>query len=76
MPLVGFEPPIPASERPQTYALGGAATGISMRILILVINFGQGVVNFDLCFAGANASINPNLQGGSLDFLTSSGLTE
>jgi hypothetical protein len=28
MPLVGFEPMIPASARPQTYALDRAATGI------------------------------------------------
>jgi hypothetical protein len=28
MPLAGFEPGTPASERPQTYALPGAATGI------------------------------------------------
>ena len=27
MPPVGFEPAIPANERPQTYALDGAATG-------------------------------------------------
>jgi hypothetical protein len=28
MPTVGFEPTIPASARPQTYALDRAATGI------------------------------------------------
>jgi hypothetical protein len=28
MPSVGFEPAIPASERPKTHALDGAATGI------------------------------------------------
>ena len=28
MPPVGFEPTIPAGERPQTYALDRAATGI------------------------------------------------
>ena len=28
MPPVGFEPTIPADERPQTYVLDGAATGI------------------------------------------------
>ena len=28
MPPVGFEPTISAGERPQTYALDGAATGI------------------------------------------------
>ena len=28
MPPVGFEPAIPASERPQTHTLDGTATGI------------------------------------------------
>jgi hypothetical protein len=28
MPLAGFQPAIPATKRPQTYALGRAATGI------------------------------------------------
>jgi hypothetical protein len=32
MPPVGFEPTIPASEQPQTYALDGAATGIGFSI--------------------------------------------
>ena len=31
MPPVGFEPTIPAGERPQTYALGRAATGTENR---------------------------------------------
>jgi hypothetical protein len=31
MPLGGFEPTIPASERPQTHALDGAPTGIGLR---------------------------------------------
>jgi hypothetical protein len=30
MPPVGFDPAIPASARPQTYALDGAATGIGV----------------------------------------------
>jgi hypothetical protein len=30
MPPAGFEPAIPASERPRTYALQRAATGISL----------------------------------------------
>jgi hypothetical protein len=30
----GFEPTIPASERPQIHALDGAATGISKQIVI------------------------------------------
>jgi hypothetical protein len=33
MSPVGFEPTIPASERPQTYALGSAATGIGINIM-------------------------------------------
>jgi hypothetical protein len=28
MPPVGFEPTVPGSERPQTHALDGTATGI------------------------------------------------
>jgi len=28
MPMAGFEPAIPTSERPQTYALDGAVTDI------------------------------------------------
>jgi hypothetical protein len=32
MPLAGFEPTIPASERPQTHALEGSATGIGAKI--------------------------------------------
>jgi hypothetical protein len=31
MPPAGFEPTIPASERPQTHALDGAALGIGIR---------------------------------------------
>ena len=31
MSTVGFEPTIPASERPQTYALDRAATGTGIR---------------------------------------------
>jgi hypothetical protein len=34
MPPVGFEPTIPASARPQTYALDRAATGIGQLIYI------------------------------------------
>jgi hypothetical protein len=30
MPPVGFEPVIPANERPQTYALDSAATGVDI----------------------------------------------
>jgi hypothetical protein len=33
MPSVGFEPTIPTSERPQTYALDGAATGTGKKTL-------------------------------------------
>jgi hypothetical protein len=35
MPLAGFEPTISASERPQTYALDSAATGIGIYIHVL-----------------------------------------
>ena len=33
----GFEPTIPASERPQTYALDRTATGIGIIIIIIII---------------------------------------
>jgi len=32
MPLAGFEPTISAEERPQTYALDGAATGTGIYV--------------------------------------------
>jgi len=39
MPPVGFEPTISAGERPQTYALGRAATGIgNFNLLLQVIS--------------------------------------
>jgi hypothetical protein len=38
MPLMGFEPTIPASERPQTHALDRAATGIGFTLNIVAIN--------------------------------------
>ena len=37
MPPVGFEPTISAGERPQTYALDGAATGTGATILVLLL---------------------------------------
>jgi hypothetical protein len=33
MPPVGFEPTISAGERPQTYALDSAATGIGLAVI-------------------------------------------
>jgi len=33
MPLVAFEPTIPASKLPQTHTFDGAATGISVKLL-------------------------------------------
>ena len=37
MPPAGFEPAIPASERPQTHALDRAATGIGRGVLVFII---------------------------------------
>jgi hypothetical protein len=37
MSLAGFEPTIPANARPQTHALGRAATGIGIIIIIIII---------------------------------------
>ena len=46
---------------PMYVASDGVATGISTRILVLVIHFGQDILNFDWCSAAAHVSINPNL---------------
>jgi len=35
MPMAGFEPPIPVSERPQTYALDRVAAGIGLYCLMV-----------------------------------------
>jgi hypothetical protein len=43
MTPVGFEPEIPASERPQTHALERAATGIGQLITLGWSNQGGGV---------------------------------
>jgi hypothetical protein len=40
MPSAGFEPAIPATKLPQTYALDRAATGIGNLIFLEKINFG------------------------------------
>jgi hypothetical protein len=37
MPPAEFEPTIPASERPQTHALGLADTGIGLRMWLLTL---------------------------------------
>jgi uncharacterized membrane protein YagU involved in acid resistance len=39
MPPVGFEPTIPASARPQIYALDRAAIGIGIIIIHLLFSF-------------------------------------
>ena len=39
MPLAGFEPTTPSSERPQTHALDRAATGIGNLLMVLVYSF-------------------------------------
>ena len=38
MPPVGFEPAIPPSERPQTHALGRAATRICLKVLFVILD--------------------------------------
>jgi hypothetical protein len=40
MPLVGFEPTIPAGERPQTYVLNRAVTGTCLYSIIHYANIG------------------------------------
>jgi hypothetical protein len=52
MPSAGFEPAIPASKRPQNYALDRAATGIgenqlySLLILISAIKSGVAIITW------------------------------
>jgi hypothetical protein len=41
MPPAGFEPTISAGNRPQTYALDDAATGIGKPVLCCTVNVGQ-----------------------------------
>ena len=36
IPPMGFEPPVPANERPQTYALDSSATGTGINALICI----------------------------------------
>jgi hypothetical protein len=43
MPSSGFEPAIPAIERPQTHALAGTATGIGQTVLAFNITWRAGV---------------------------------
>jgi hypothetical protein len=45
MPPAGFEPTIPASERPQTHSLDRAATGTSRRLLLLSVFLGRRGLN-------------------------------
>jgi len=45
MPPVEFEPTIPASKRPQTYALYGAATGTGRMVYITVLKFEDSALN-------------------------------
>jgi len=37
MPPLGFEPTIPASERPQTYALDRAAIGTGIKVMMMIM---------------------------------------
>ena len=54
MPPEGFEPPISASEGPQTHALDGAATGIGyIHILLLLLNCHVFKLSADLFYAYA-----------------------
>jgi hypothetical protein len=50
MPPAGFEPVIPACERPQTYALDSAATAIGTKICIFIATSTDSalIINFNL----------------------------
>jgi hypothetical protein len=43
MPPAGFEPTIPANERPQTHALDRAATGIDYEVIVGMENRARAV---------------------------------
>jgi hypothetical protein len=46
MPPVGFEPKIPAEERPQTHALDRAATGTGTSFIFFPYNFHKYIFHF------------------------------
>jgi len=51
MPLAGFEPTIPASERSQTHALDHAVTGIGITNITIYKQCVEGVVKYKLAVA-------------------------
>ena len=56
MPQVGFEPTISAGERPQTYALDGAATGTGIKIAVTRF-VGKGAYKLDILKFSRNKHI-------------------
>jgi hypothetical protein len=50
MLAAGFEPATPATERPQTYALDLAATGIGHAIFIEGVNMKESVLVYTQCY--------------------------
>jgi len=60
MPLVGFEPAVPASEKPKTHALDRAATGIGFHFYI------SGSLELrNLLPTGLSKTNTPNSVGGT-----------
>jgi TM2 domain-containing membrane protein YozV len=66
MPAVGLEPTIPASARPQTYALDRTATGIGTLSIIWVIFFAFKML---INTAALHLGIGRTLNEGFLSFL-------
>jgi len=58
MPSVGFEPTIPAGERPQTYVLENPATGIGTPVSVVYF---ISVTTVHYIYHGAMALIWPRL---------------
>jgi hypothetical protein len=52
MPWAGFEPAIPATERPQTYILDRAATGIGQYLHVIVSVTSRQYDNEQFCLMG------------------------
>ena len=57
MPRVGFEPTIPARERPQTYALDRTTTGIGQLLFIISTNMGLYYVQFAGFFSESHSAV-------------------
>jgi hypothetical protein len=58
MPLAGFEPPIPESEQPQTYALDGSATFFKRKIISIILSLNELAVTLDSYKSNLNSLLD------------------